>query len=60
VVAAVGSKVDEQTARIGARVMVHHYSGCGTCSIAAAADRRCVLSAVPFMASPHMVRTPIT
>src|SRR6516165_3276820 len=31
VVAAVGSKVDEQTARIGARVMVHHYSGCGTC-----------------------------
>jgi threonine dehydrogenase-like Zn-dependent dehydrogenase len=31
VVVAVGSKVDEQTARIGARVMVHHYSGCGTC-----------------------------
>jgi len=25
VVAAVGSKVDEQAARIGARVMVHHY-----------------------------------
>jgi D-arabinose 1-dehydrogenase-like Zn-dependent alcohol dehydrogenase len=31
VVAAVGSAVDERTARIGARVMVHHYSGCGTC-----------------------------
>jgi threonine dehydrogenase-like Zn-dependent dehydrogenase len=31
VVAAVGSKVDEQAARIGARVMVHHYSGCGAC-----------------------------
>ena len=30
-VAAVGSAVDERTARIGARVMVHHYSGCGTC-----------------------------
>ena len=31
VVAAVGSAVDERTAKIGARVMVHHYSGCGTC-----------------------------
>jgi 2-desacetyl-2-hydroxyethyl bacteriochlorophyllide A dehydrogenase len=31
VVVAVGSKVDDQTARIGTRVMVHHYSGCGTC-----------------------------
>jgi threonine dehydrogenase-like Zn-dependent dehydrogenase len=31
VVAAVGSKVDERAAEIGARVMVHHYSGCGTC-----------------------------
>jgi threonine dehydrogenase-like Zn-dependent dehydrogenase len=31
VVAAVGSKVEERAARIGARVMVHHYSGCGSC-----------------------------
>ena len=31
VVAAVGGAVDERKARIGARVMVHHYSGCGTC-----------------------------
>lgn len=31
VVVAAGSKVDEQAARIGARVMVHHYSGCGAC-----------------------------
>ena len=31
VVAAVGSAVDERIARIGARVMVHHYAGCGTC-----------------------------
>ncbi len=31
VVAAVGSAVDERTARIGSRVMVHHYSGCGSC-----------------------------
>jgi 2-desacetyl-2-hydroxyethyl bacteriochlorophyllide A dehydrogenase len=31
VVVAVGSKVDERAARIGARVMVHHYSGCGVC-----------------------------
>jgi threonine dehydrogenase-like Zn-dependent dehydrogenase len=31
VIAAVGSAVDERAARIGSRVMVHHYSGCGTC-----------------------------
>ncbi|MGB7078825.1 MAG: zinc-binding dehydrogenase [Xanthobacteraceae bacterium] len=31
VVAAVGDAVEERTARIGARVIVHHYSGCGTC-----------------------------
>src|SRR5216683_1691417 len=31
-VAAVGSAVGEHTARVGARVMVHHYSGCGTCA----------------------------
>jgi threonine dehydrogenase-like Zn-dependent dehydrogenase len=31
VVASVGSAVGERTARIGARIMVHHYSGCGTC-----------------------------
>src|SRR5271169_878771 len=32
VVAAIGSAVDEHAARVGARVMVHHYAGCGTCS----------------------------
>jgi threonine dehydrogenase-like Zn-dependent dehydrogenase len=31
IVAAVGAAVGERTARIGARVMVHHYSGCGAC-----------------------------
>jgi len=31
IVAAVGTAVAERTTRIGARVMVHHYSGCGTC-----------------------------
>ena len=31
VVAAIGSAVDARTAKAGARVMVHHYSGCGTC-----------------------------
>jgi threonine dehydrogenase-like Zn-dependent dehydrogenase len=31
VVAAVGGAVDARTARVGDRVMVHHYSGCGTC-----------------------------
>jgi threonine dehydrogenase-like Zn-dependent dehydrogenase len=31
-VAAVGSAVDERVARLGDRVMVHHYTGCGTCA----------------------------
>jgi threonine dehydrogenase-like Zn-dependent dehydrogenase len=31
IVAAVGSAVSEYTAPVGARVMVHHYAGCGTC-----------------------------
>jgi threonine dehydrogenase-like Zn-dependent dehydrogenase len=32
VVAAIGSAVDPRVARVGARVMVHHYSGCGSCA----------------------------
>ncbi len=31
VVAAVGAGVEPRQARIGARVMVHHYRGCGVC-----------------------------
>ena len=31
VVAAVGPEVPEKQARVGDRVMVHHYIGCGTC-----------------------------
>src|ERR1044072_1755137 len=31
VVVAVGSGVSEKEARIGQRVMDHHYTGCGTC-----------------------------
>jgi threonine dehydrogenase-like Zn-dependent dehydrogenase len=32
VVAAVGSAVSERQARVGERVMVHHYKGCTTCA----------------------------
>jgi threonine dehydrogenase-like Zn-dependent dehydrogenase len=31
VVAAVGAGIPERQARVGDRVIVHHYSGCGTC-----------------------------
>jgi threonine dehydrogenase-like Zn-dependent dehydrogenase len=31
VVAALGSAVDQRAIFVGGRVMVHHYSGCGTC-----------------------------
>ncbi|HEY7246798.1 MAG TPA: zinc-binding dehydrogenase [Xanthobacteraceae bacterium] len=32
VVSAVGAHVSERAARVGTRVMVHHYSGCGSCA----------------------------
>jgi len=32
VVAAIGAGVGEREARVGARVMVHHYRGCGVCN----------------------------
>ena len=32
VVAAVGSAVSDRAARVGERVMVHHYKGCSTCA----------------------------
>jgi threonine dehydrogenase-like Zn-dependent dehydrogenase len=32
VIAAVGTGVAEREARVGARVMVHHYHGCGVCN----------------------------
>ena len=57
VVAALGSAVGERTARIGDRVMVHHYAGCGTCRIAGPAGRRCVRAAQPSMAPPVTART---
>jgi threonine dehydrogenase-like Zn-dependent dehydrogenase len=31
IVAAIGAGVDNDVARVGARVMVHHYAGCTTC-----------------------------
>jgi threonine dehydrogenase-like Zn-dependent dehydrogenase len=31
IVAAVGSEVDQRWAKVGDRVMVHHYMGCGLC-----------------------------
>ncbi|HEY2185018.1 MAG TPA: zinc-binding dehydrogenase [Xanthobacteraceae bacterium] len=31
IVAAVGANVTERAARVGTRIMVHHYSGCGAC-----------------------------
>jgi threonine dehydrogenase-like Zn-dependent dehydrogenase len=41
VVAAVGAGVTEKEARVGQRVMDHHYDGCGNCKHCRAAGRRC-------------------
>ena len=46
VVVAVGSAITEKEARIGDRVLDHHYDGCGTCRHCIPAGRRCAWMAL--------------
>jgi D-arabinose 1-dehydrogenase-like Zn-dependent alcohol dehydrogenase len=59
VVAAVGPGVSEKQAKVGMRVMQHHYRGCSACaSTAAPAGCSCVWRAWPrCTASPGTART---
>jgi threonine dehydrogenase-like Zn-dependent dehydrogenase len=59
VVAAAGSAVDERTARTGARVMVHHYTGCGTCAHCRTGwSQMCVQGSTVYGATGHGAHAP--
>jgi threonine dehydrogenase-like Zn-dependent dehydrogenase len=59
VVAAIGRAVDERTARIGARVMVHHYSGCGTCRHCQTGwSQMCASGSIVYGATGHGAHAP--
>ena len=61
VVVAVGSGVSEKQARVGMRVMQHHYRGCGACPIARPAGCKCASKAWQrSMGSPPTARTHAT
>ncbi len=60
VVAAVGSAVSERAARIGARVMVHHYSGCGTCAQCSTGwSQMCENGSVVYGVTAHGAHAPL-
>jgi D-arabinose 1-dehydrogenase-like Zn-dependent alcohol dehydrogenase len=59
VVAATGSAVDERTARVGARIMVHHYTGCGTCVHCRTGwSQMCVEGSTVYGATGHGAHAP--
>jgi threonine dehydrogenase-like Zn-dependent dehydrogenase len=59
VVAATGSAVDERTARAGARIMVHHYTGCGTCAHCRTGwSQMCVEGSTVYGATGHGAHAP--
>jgi len=54
VVAATGAGVSQRAAPIGARVMVHHYTGCGTCPHCLTGwSQMCVAGSTVFGATGH-------
>jgi len=59
VVAAAGSAVDERTARVGDRIMVHHYTGCGTCAHCRTGwSQMCVQGSTVYGATGHGAHAP--
>jgi threonine dehydrogenase-like Zn-dependent dehydrogenase len=59
VVAAIGAAVEEPAARIGARVMVHHYSGCGACLHCQAGwSQMCVDGSIVYGVTGHGAHAP--
>jgi threonine dehydrogenase-like Zn-dependent dehydrogenase len=54
IVAAVGAGVTEREARVGQRVMDHHYDGCGTCKHCRAGwTQMCLAGAVVYGSGGH-------
>jgi threonine dehydrogenase-like Zn-dependent dehydrogenase len=59
VVAAVGAGVGETVARVGDRVMVHHYTGCGTCPHCVTGwSQMCVNGSTVYGATGHGAHAP--
>ncbi len=59
VVVAVGSAVDETTAAVGKRVMVHHYSGCGVCPHCSSGwSQMCLNGSVVYGVTGHGAHAP--
>src|SRR6266581_867135 len=59
VVAAVGPGVPENVARVGDRVMVHHYHGCGTCEHCLTGwSQMCVNGSIVYGATGHGAHAP--
>jgi 2-desacetyl-2-hydroxyethyl bacteriochlorophyllide A dehydrogenase len=59
VVAAVGAGVPENVARVGDRVMVHHYHGCGTCEHCITGwSQMCVNGSTVYGATGHGAHAP--
>ena len=59
VVAAVGAGVGETVARMGDRVMVHHYTGCGTCPHCVTGwSQMCVNGSTVYGATGHGAHAP--
>lgn len=58
-VAAIGSAVEERLGRVGARVMVHHYSGCGTCPHCQTGwSQMCVNGSIVYGVTGHGAHAP--
>lgn len=58
-VAAIGSGVSERQARIGERVMVHHYHGCGVCTHCKTGwTQMCCDGAIVYGANGHGAHAP--
>jgi threonine dehydrogenase-like Zn-dependent dehydrogenase len=59
VVAAVGAGVPESQAKVGARVMCHHYKGCGTCEHCRVGwSQLCASGIVVYGATGHGAHAP--
>jgi threonine dehydrogenase-like Zn-dependent dehydrogenase len=59
VIAAIGAGVSERTVRIGDRVMVHHYTGCGTCPHCLTGwSQMCVAGSIIYGATGHGAHAP--
>src|SRR5437762_6942119 len=59
VIAAIGGGVPERRGRVGDRVMVHHYTGCGTCEHCLTGwSQMCINGSIVYGATGHGAHAP--